>query len=69
VWFVATQNVELIEELQLAYGSRKVVSFNGTITTTFDVGSEGQRVRISYNSSLVPFLLLSFVLFSKDSFD
>ena len=40
------QNVELIHRLQSAYGPKKVIYYNGTITTTFDSHSTGQRVRV-----------------------
>jgi hypothetical protein len=44
VWFMATQNTELIQYLQDAYGSKRVVFYNGTITTTFEAHTDGQRV-------------------------
>jgi len=46
VWFVATQNTEIIKTMQDSYGKDKVVWFNRTITTTFDPHPEGQRVSI-----------------------
>jgi len=46
VWYMATQNLELIQQLQKAYGLNKIVWFNGTVTTTFDNDPEGQRVSL-----------------------
>eukprot|EP01114_Cavostelium_apophysatum_P007545 TRINITY_DN1965_c0_g1_i1.p1 TRINITY_DN1965_c0_g1~~TRINITY_DN1965_c0_g1_i1.p1 ORF type:complete len:472 (-),score=94.78 TRINITY_DN1965_c0_g1_i1:8-1423(-) len=45
-WFVATQNLDLIDALRGYYGEKKIISYNGTITTTFDSHSEGQRVSL-----------------------
>ena len=38
------QNTSLVELLQQAYGARKVVALNGTVSTTFENHREGQTV-------------------------
>lgn len=45
-FFVATQNLDLINRLKEGYGVHKVKSFNGTITTTFEPNQEGQMVSL-----------------------
>eukprot|EP01116_Phalansterium_solitarium_P024205 TRINITY_DN879_c0_g2_i1.p1 TRINITY_DN879_c0_g2~~TRINITY_DN879_c0_g2_i1.p1 ORF type:complete len:480 (+),score=146.26 TRINITY_DN879_c0_g2_i1:128-1567(+) len=42
VWFVASQKVELIQRLVDAYGPKKIVFVNATISTTFENNREGQ---------------------------
>jgi hypothetical protein len=45
VWYVSTQNTSLVERLQAAYGKKKVVSYEGKITTTFEKDEEGKKVQ------------------------
>jgi len=43
-WFIATQNLSFVEQLQETYGEEKVIFYEGKITTTFDSDVEGQNV-------------------------
>jgi len=45
-WFLATQNLTIINVLRKHYGTKKIISFNGTITTTFEPDREGQKVSL-----------------------